>query len=115
MNKIRELRKARGMTQSDLAKQLNTSTSNVSGWECGKWQPDNDALIKLAELFNVSVDYLLGAEKYKKEPDTLSAEERKLLADYRALPEELRALVREQMALFTKADNLIDKKKNDIE
>lgn len=85
MNKIRELRNANGMTQSDLAKRLNTSTSNVSGWECGKWQPDNDALVKLAELFAVSVDYLLGADEHRKEPDALTTEERRLLEGYREI------------------------------
>lgn len=62
MNKIRELRKEKNLTQTDLAKRLNTTTSNVSGWECGKWQPDNDTLIRLAEILDVSVDYLLGRE-----------------------------------------------------
>lgn len=67
MNRIRELRKAKNLTQGDLAKMLNTTTSNVSGWECGKWQPDNEALIKLAEIYNVSVDYLLGREEITEE------------------------------------------------
>ena len=62
MNRIRELRKGKKLTQTDLAKCLNTTTSNVSGWECGKWQPDNDTLIRLAEILGVSVDYLLGRE-----------------------------------------------------
>lgn len=62
MNKIRELRKEKDLTQTDLANRLNTTTSNVSGWECGKWQPDNDTLIRLAEILDVSVDYLLGRE-----------------------------------------------------
>lgn len=62
MNRIRELRKEKKLTQTDLAKCLNTTTSNVSGWECGKWQPDNDTLIRLAEILDVSVDYLLGRE-----------------------------------------------------
>ena len=67
MNRIRELRKAINLTQGDLAKMLNTTTSNVSGWECGKWQPDNESLIKLAEIYNVSVDYLLGREEITEE------------------------------------------------
>ena len=66
MNRIRELRKEKKLTQTDLAKCLNTTTSNVSGWECGKWQPDNDTLIRLAEILDVSVDYLLGREARKK-------------------------------------------------
>lgn len=60
MNKIKELRKKNGYTQTDLAKLCKTTTSNVSGWECGKWQPDNDTLILLANIFGVSVDYLIG-------------------------------------------------------
>ena len=67
MNRIRELRKAINLTQGDLAKMLNTTTSNVSGWESGKWQPDNESLIKLAEIYNVSVDYLLGREEITEE------------------------------------------------
>ena len=73
MNRIRELRKAKNLTQGDLAKMLNTTTSNVSGWECGKWQPDNEALIKLAEIYNVSVDYLLGREDITEEEKVAGA------------------------------------------
>ena len=73
MNRIRELRKEKNLTQTDLAKLLNTTTSNVSGWECGKWQPDNDTLIKLAEIFNVSVDYLLEREVISSEEQAAGA------------------------------------------
>ena len=60
MNRIKELRKQKKWNQSVLAQKLNTTQANISGWEKSKWQPDNDALIKLSEIFNVSVDYLLG-------------------------------------------------------
>ena len=73
MNKIRELRKEKKLTQTDLAKRLNTTTSNVSGWECGKWQPDNDTLIRLAEILNVSVDYLLGRDDITTEERAVGA------------------------------------------
>lgn len=63
MNKIRELRKQAGLTQTDLAQKLQTTTSNISGWECDKWQPDNQTLIALADLFDVSLDELLGRER----------------------------------------------------
>lgn len=65
MNRIRELRKKKGLTQSDLATLCKTTTSNISGWECGKWQPDNDALILLADTFDVTVDYILGRSEAK--------------------------------------------------
>ena len=60
MNKIKELRKQKNWNQTTLAKKLNTTQANISGWEKNKWQPDNEVLIKLSELFNVSIDYILG-------------------------------------------------------
>ena len=80
MNRIRELRKAKNLTQGDLAKMLNTTTSNVSGWECGKWQPDNEALIKLAEVYDVSVDYLLGREDITEKEKAAGASETKKIS-----------------------------------
>ncbi len=60
MNRIKELRKQNNLNQFELAKICNTTNSNISGWENNKWQPDNDALIKMAEYFNVTVDYIIG-------------------------------------------------------
>ena len=50
MNRIRELRKAAGYTQEKLASVLCVSHANLSGWELNKWQPDQDALNKMADL-----------------------------------------------------------------
>ena len=60
MTKIKELRLAKGLKQGALAKILNVTQANLSAWELGKWQPDSDMLIKIAQFFGVSVDYLLG-------------------------------------------------------
>lgn len=60
MNRIKELRKARKITQGELAEIFSTSLSNVSGWESEKWQPDIETLINLADFFGVSVEYLWG-------------------------------------------------------
>lgn len=62
MNRIKELRKQAGLTQDKLAKMLSVTQANLSGWELDKWQPDQEALNKLADYFNVSVDYLLGRD-----------------------------------------------------
>lgn len=62
MNKLRELRILRKLKQSDMAKILNTSISNISGWELDKWQPDINMLRKISNYFNVSIDYLVGNE-----------------------------------------------------
>ncbi|HBM99787.1 MAG TPA: hypothetical protein DD384_00870, partial [Firmicutes bacterium] len=48
--------------QAKLAQILNTTQANLSGWEIGKWEPDNKMLAKMADMFGVSVDYLLGRD-----------------------------------------------------
>ena len=60
--KIANLRKKRGMTQSQLAKELNIGTSTLGMYETGKRSPNPEMLNKLADYFHVSVDYLLGRE-----------------------------------------------------
>lgn len=98
MNKIRELRKEKKLSQGDLAKELNTSTSNISGWECGKWQPDNDTLINLADFFGVSIDYLLGQSEYFY-PDTVAnnTEEQEIISNYRQLDYYGKKLVKQTL------------------
>ncbi len=78
MNRIRELRKKFGYTQTDLATLCKTTTSNISGWECEKWQPDNDALLLLADTFNTSVDYLLGRNEITPEEKAAGVGRRKI-------------------------------------
>ena len=60
MNRIKELRKKAGIKQIDLCKQLKVSQAALSGWENGKYEPDLTSLTKMAEIFNVTVNYLLG-------------------------------------------------------
>ncbi len=58
--RLRELRKGRGMTQQKLASELNLTQKRISHYEIGDHEPDFASLIKLADYFDVSVDYLLG-------------------------------------------------------
>ena len=62
MNRIRELRKQLDMTQKELAKHLQVSDSTLSYWEMGKYEPDNDALMRLSRFFQVPIDYILGGD-----------------------------------------------------
>lgn len=57
---LKELRLAKKVNQQTLANHLNISRSTVSMWETGSCEPDSDTLIKIAEYFGVSVDFLLG-------------------------------------------------------
>ena len=66
MNRIKELRKEINMTQSELAKKLNVAQNTISNWENESRDVDNESLVKLSEIFDVSVDYLLGKTDIKK-------------------------------------------------
>ena len=65
MNRIRELRKERGLLQKDLAEMLGVTQGTLSNWEKGRHDPDNNALKFLATLFEVSVDYILNRSEIK--------------------------------------------------
>lgn len=60
MNRIRQLRSAKDMKQSDLANQLNVRPNTISNWENEKSFPDRDSLQKMASIFGTTVDYILG-------------------------------------------------------
>jgi len=59
-NRIREIRKERGLTMKELGVVVGLAESTISQYETGKRQPDNETLLRLAEYFGVTVDYLLG-------------------------------------------------------
>ena len=59
MNRIKELRTARGWTQDELAERLGVSRSRVGMYETGRREPDFETLEAIADLFNVDMNYLL--------------------------------------------------------
>lgn len=58
--RLKELRKARGISQLKLATDLNTNQNTISRYETGEREPGIHELIAIADYFNISVDYLLG-------------------------------------------------------
>lgn len=58
--RIRQLREARQWTQTDLAHVVGVSASAVNRWESGDKRPELPKVIRMSDLFGVSVDYLLG-------------------------------------------------------
>lgn len=59
MNRIKDLREDRDLRQSDLANATGIDQRTISNYETGKTSPDAYALIKLADFFDVSIDYLV--------------------------------------------------------
>ena len=57
--RLKELRKKKGITQLRLATELNTTQNTISRYETGEHEPGITELIKIADYFNVSVDYLI--------------------------------------------------------
>lgn len=58
--RLRELRKGKKMTQRELAKLLNVSINTISCWETNKQEPNRETYAKIAEIFDVTVDFLFG-------------------------------------------------------
>ena len=62
--RLKDLRTENNMTRVQLAERLNISVRLVSYWENGERECNFDMLVKLAQIFDVSVDYLLGIKDY---------------------------------------------------
>ena len=60
MNRLRECREKAGLSQKYVAITLGVKPPSVSNWERGKTEPTPDNMMKLADIYGVSVDYLLG-------------------------------------------------------
>lgn len=67
MNNLQRLRKERKISQTKLSEQLNVSQATLSFWENGKYDIDNESLLKLSNIFGVSINEILG-EDIKKAP-----------------------------------------------
>ena len=71
---LKVLRKQKGFSQEELAVRINVVRQTVSKWEKGLSVPDADSVVKLAEIFGVSVNELLG-EELKSEDNSLEVAE----------------------------------------
>lgn len=67
--RLKELRKSKGLTTTDLGEILGTANSTISRYENNKRTPDSEFLIKSSQYFNVSTDYLLGLTNIKQNND----------------------------------------------
>ncbi len=89
MNKIKELRKAKNITQIEFSRLLNVRQSTISHWENEKTEIDKATLLKLADFFGVTVDFLLGRDS---QPTDQENEKIKAIGGY-AVPDKYKIAV----------------------
>ena len=89
-DRLKELRLNNGLKQSDLLKKFNLSSARYSQYENDKRVPDYELLIKFADFYNVSIDYLLGRTNVIK-PENI--DENDLLAKLNTADSETKASV----------------------
>lgn len=71
MNRLKELRKEKGLTLEEIAGKLNTTSMSLSRYERGEREPKGSVLLDLASLLNVSPDYLLGRTNNREQSERL--------------------------------------------
>lgn len=90
--KLKELRKKRGYTQSELAKYMNMRQGSYAKWETGMTEPRIESLIKLADILDTTTDFLLGKTNIDFGNDSKVYEEYKELLSQNKKEEEKKNL-----------------------
>ena len=88
--RIRLLRQARNMSQVELANRLGVTKQSVSNWENDNIQPSIEMLMRLASVFSVSTDYILGIEQ--REYLDVSGLSKEVIAHIRQIVDDLRTV-----------------------
>ena len=86
MEQLKKLRQSRNLSQQKLAEEFHTSQQSIWKYENGITEPDISTLTRLANYFNVSIDYLVTERQ-------LSPSESLLIQQFRSLPAKSQALV----------------------
>jgi transcriptional regulator with XRE-family HTH domain len=73
VERIFALIEEKGVTAADVAKEVDLPKSSFTDWKKGRSKPSADALAKLADYFDVSVDYLLGRSNLREPLTTIAA------------------------------------------
>lgn len=72
---LKQLRNENGMTQEQLGEKIGVSNKTISRWETGKYMPPVDCLNMLSDIYNISINEILGGERASGDEFTKIAEE----------------------------------------
>ena len=101
-NQLRNLMEENGISQKQLARDLNISATTLNGYVQNRRQPDAKTVIRLASYFNTTTDYIYGITTVR-EPlcSPYNADERHLVKIYRGIPEDKKPLYIETGLTFS--------------
>jgi transcriptional regulator with XRE-family HTH domain len=92
--RIKELRKAHNWNQAELAEKMSIDSKMISYYENGKYVPSAEVIVKLAEVFDVSIDYLLIPDIPKKPlRQNINNELIQELSDFENLPDKDKEMI----------------------
>lgn len=117
MLRLKEARKAKGLTQVEVSKIIGISQNGYSDWETGKNRVDAVSLNKLADLYGVSVDYLVGGREAPTDtvlripvlgsvPAGIPLEAIEDIIDWEEIPQSLASGGKEYFALQVEGDSM---------
>ena len=107
MNNLKMLRNERGVTQQALADAIGTNQQAINGYENRGIEPDFEMLIKLADYFNTSIDYLLGRTEsrcfnIKDKSFVINSDEIEMIKRYRRLSTDVQRNIAGLISGYTK-------------
>lgn len=79
--KIKKLREEKKMKQQEVADKLGIARTTYASYEQGKREPDHETLIKIADYYNVTIDFLLRGESQETQDEIFNEQARKILED----------------------------------
>lgn len=109
MKMLRTARKSKGLTMKELGEKVGVSESAISQYETGKREADFETILKIGEVLDCSIDYLLrGAEKEEKpvptDGDGLDEQDRQLVELMKLLTADQKEFLRAQLLTLTGRD-----------
>ena len=117
VKRILHLMEQKGVRTSEMLKEAGLNHALMTQWKKGLAKPGTEAIIKLAEYFNVSCDWIMTGKnfEYEKGFGSLFEEEKKIISDYRLLNKEGQKHLRLQLYMLLKTFKKVGDYNSDVE
>jgi transcriptional regulator with XRE-family HTH domain len=114
--RLKEERENKHWTQDYFASLLGISNGTVSGYERNYREPDIDTLIKISDLFNISIDYLIGKSDKRDSVNPKNTSKNTLSDEINKLPDDKRKMIETMLKVFkTEQESDDDSTKNNVD